>query len=256
MRLFVVAVLVVVLWVAATGVLAQDPAPGWLAYAHAQCPNGTHLTHMEAEWKVGANPQQSDAFFSPWFGSDTTDNLCLIQPVNPWFGSSWSLYTEYYQWSNGYNQNSNQQPANAGDTLHGQLTYLGDTQNAYKLVQTDVTTGATSTQNIPVQQHSSGAYKQYTQLYFVYEKVANCNQYPPDGKVTFENIKVYCSGRQVWPEWTTSWVENVCNMRAHIVNKDTITITWDTQAPNPTSDQFERSNKSRHVLRPAFSKKH
>lgn len=49
-------------------VLAQDPAPGWLGYATASCPPGTKVTHMEAKWKVGANPQPSEAFFSPWFG--------------------------------------------------------------------------------------------------------------------------------------------------------------------------------------------
>lgn len=63
---------------------AQDPAQGWLGYATAQCPEGTKLTLLDAYWKVGATPRNSNSFYSPWFGQDTSDNLNLLQPVNPW----------------------------------------------------------------------------------------------------------------------------------------------------------------------------
>jgi hypothetical protein len=49
---------------------------------------------MDAYWKVGATPRNSGSFYSPWFGSDTTDNLNLIQPVNPWLGNEWQIYNE------------------------------------------------------------------------------------------------------------------------------------------------------------------
>jgi len=32
------------------------------------------------------------------------------------------------------------------------------------------------------------------------------------------------------PKWTTSYVDNVCNCRAHILNSTTIQITWATQS--------------------------
>lgn len=54
---------------------------------------------------------------------DTTDNLNLLQPVNPWFGSApWQMYTEYYQWSDGYNSNSEAQNTNPG--IFTSLIYL------------------------------------------------------------------------------------------------------------------------------------
>ena len=28
----------------------------------------------------------------------TSDNLNLLQPVNPWLGNEWQIYNEYYQW--------------------------------------------------------------------------------------------------------------------------------------------------------------
>jgi hypothetical protein len=38
----------------------------------------------------------------------------------------WNMYTEYYQWSDGYNSNSDSYNVNAGQTLHGVLTYLAN----------------------------------------------------------------------------------------------------------------------------------
>ena len=72
---------------------------------------------LAARAKVGAAPRRSNAFFSPWFGMDPSDNLNLVQPVNPWSGSSWSMYTEYFQWSPVHNSNSPQRDVEAGQTI-------------------------------------------------------------------------------------------------------------------------------------------
>ena len=102
---------------------AQDPANGWIAYAVGEVPAGKgRITSLEMTWKVSENPSRGNAFFSPWFGMDPQDNLNLIQPVNPWGGSSSSMYTEYFQWSPEHNSNSPQEPVSAGQTLHGALT--------------------------------------------------------------------------------------------------------------------------------------
>jgi hypothetical protein len=238
MKLCLVAALLVAV------VVAQDPAPGWLAYATAECPAGTKITGMEAKWLVGANPPSSFAFFSPWFGIDASDNLNLLQPVNPWGGDSWSMYTEYYQWSPSNNQDSNQYQVNAGDQLFGKVVYNGDADQSYTLTQTDVTSGQSSSMTIPVQQDDEGNYKNFTVMYIVYEKVAQCGQYPPDQKVTFSDIKVKCNDALVSPKWTTSYVEDVCNFRAHVVSPSEVTITWDTSVKDPTPEQFARSAKA------------
>ena len=88
---------------AVTTVVAQDPAPGWLGYAMARAyqsnteslqpsaanlpaplpatlppvppTQGARLTYISAKWKVLSNPRNSQSFYSPWFGIDTTDNL-------------------------------------------------------------------------------------------------------------------------------------------------------------------------------------
>ena len=169
---------------------AQDPADGWMAYAVGAIPsNYQRITRMEMTWTVGQNPSPSDSFFSPWFGMDPADNLNLIQPVNPWTSDSWSMYTEYYQWSPEDNSNSDQYSVNAGQTLHGALVYSANS-DSYTLTQTIVETGDSSSQVVQCQ---SG--KKFTIPYVVYEKTFPCSTYPPDQIVTFKNIIVECDGQ-------------------------------------------------------------
>jgi len=241
-------VLLVVLAVLSVSVFAQDPAQGWLGYATATCPPGTKITHIEAKWNVGSNPRPSSAFYSPWFGVDTSDNLNLLQPVNPWLGSGWEIYTEYYQWSPTNNVNSRQYGTKAGNQLYGQITYNGDSAQSYTITQKDTVSGSSSSQVVPVQKNGN-AYKNYTIMYFVYEKVAACADYPAEGIVTFQDISVTCNNVQIAPTWTTSYVENVCNFRAHGINATTVSITWDTSAKDPTPEQFARSKASGHLRR-------
>ena len=102
---------------------AQDPAGGWMAYAVGTVPaETTRITRMQMTWKVGENPTTSSgAFDSPLFGMDPSDNLNLMQPVNPWLGRGWAMYTEYFQWIPEDNSNSEQNDVEAGQTLQGTL---------------------------------------------------------------------------------------------------------------------------------------
>ena len=73
---------------------------------------------------------------------DPSDNLNLIQPVNPWSGSvlrggAWSAYTEYYQWKPTKNSNSDQFTVVSGNTLHGSMVYDAST-DSYTLTQSCV----------------------------------------------------------------------------------------------------------------------
>jgi len=216
----------------ATLVAAKDPANGWMAYAVGAIPaKYERITRLEMTWTVGAEPRHSWAFFSPWFGMDPTDNLNLTQPVNPWSGSRWSMYTEYFQWSPVHNSNSRQYSTKAGHTLHGALVY--DTaRDAYTLTQHNVETGETSSQVVPCQ---SG--KKYTVPYVVYEKVFPCRNYPPDGVVTFRNITAECDGTDCTHDisWAAKVMDANCNMAAHVddyATKREISITWNTSAPS------------------------
>jgi len=83
---------------AAVAATAQDPAEGWLGYAQAVSPTGAgRITFAEAYWVNLQNPVEGGAFWSPWFGVETSDNLNLLQPVNPWVGDSYEIYNEYFQ---------------------------------------------------------------------------------------------------------------------------------------------------------------
>lgn len=168
--------------------------------------------------------------------------------MNPWFGSSWSIYTEYFQWSPENNIDSTQHSVNSGDTLHAVIEYIGNQQ--YRISQTDTTLGKSSSMVVPVQQSSNGGYKNYSIFYIVFEKVADCSDYPPNQKITFNNIVTECDGKKITPDWTTSYVEDVCSFRAHVINPSTVTMTWNVNDKNPTPEQRARSAKSAHRMTP------
>lgn len=213
-------------------VSAQDPATGWMAYAVGSLPfTVERITRLEMTWTVGENAKHSRSFYSPWFGMDPADNLNLIQPVNPWSGRSWSMYTEYYQWSPTYNSNSQQLSVSAGQTLHGSLVYNAD--DSYTLSQTVVETGATSSQVVQCQEG-----KKFTIPYVVYEKTFPCRTYPPDNSVTFRNIIVECDGSDCTQEvsWQAKVKDANCDMTAHVdsaslpTDSNEISITWNVNA--------------------------
>jgi exosome complex RNA-binding protein Csl4 len=215
----------------ASAVLAKDPAPGWLGYAMGVHPTNptARITYIEAYWVVPQNPKVDGCFFSPWFGIETSDNLNLIQPVNPWSARSWSIYNEYYQWSPTHNENSASIPVNAGDIVYGRVTF-NEAQQVYEMYHSDLKSGKSVSMNVGVQKANNGQYKNYTITYFVMEKDCPCDEYPPNDVVTFYNIKVEWEGQQVNPKFTTSYVDNVCDCRAHILNETSVQITWNSAA--------------------------
>lgn len=207
--------------------VAQDPAQGWMAYAVGTNPNATGiLTRVEAKWVVGGTPTNGgSAFYSPWIGIEASDNLNLIQTVNPWVGNGWLAYNEYFQWQPENNINSAQFSVNSGDILHGVMELSPD-KTSYTMTQTDVTTGQNVTTVIPIQKDRSGALKSYTIVYIVFEKTWQCSAYPPEGKVTFYDVIVEYDNQVVAPAWKASVVDQNCDMTAHIEDENTISITW------------------------------
>ena len=209
--------------------MAQDPANGWMAYAVGKVPEGVErITRLEMTWKVGASPRRGNAFFSPWFGMDPSDNDNLIQPVNPWVGDGWEMYTEYFQWRPEHNSNSAQHSVQSGQTLHGSLVYDASS-DAYTLTQEILETGQKSTQVVPCQSD-----KKFTIPYVVYEKAFPCAYYPPDEIVTFTDIVAECDGKDCASqiEWSAkNYDDRHCDMQAHIApGNQNISITWDTSA--------------------------
>jgi hypothetical protein len=206
---------------------AQDPAQGWLAYAVGVYPSATRITSLEAKWVVPDDPKRSGAFFSPWFGIESSDNLNLIQPVNPWLGSSWQIYNEYFQWQPEHNENSDAINVKAGDAVYGKVTYNANT-NAYDMYHSVLSSGKSVNMSVPIQKDSKGNYKLFTIMYFVFEKVCSCDQYPPNNQVTFYDIVAQYDGQTVTPKWNTSYVDDACNNRAHVLNETAIQITWNS----------------------------
>ena len=164
-----------------------------------------------------------------------------LQPVNPWLGSSWAAYIEYFQWSPENNINSNQGTVRPGDILYGNVSLSADGKS-YDSYHSS-SNGWSVRMNVPIQKKNGGQLKDYTILYVVFEKPANCNQYPPEGVVTFTDIRIEWEGKQETPVWTTGIVDDVCNNRAAIVNASTVKITWDTKGVNPDPELIAARQK-------------
>lgn len=211
-------------------VAAQDPASGWLGYAVGSIPNGKErITKLEMTWTVPAQGPRSIAFYAPWFGMDPSDNLNLVQPVNPWSGITrqWSMYTEYFQWSPTRNSNSKTYKVKSGQTLRGSIIY-NEAEDSYLLSHTIIETGDKSTQVVKCQKG-----KKYVIPYVVFEKKFLCSWYPPDGAVTFQNITVECDGEDCSRDvqWEAKVKDDHCNHRAVIdADRNEISLTWDTSA--------------------------
>lgn len=203
-----------------------------MAYAVGAIPSKyERITKLEMTWTVGEAPSRNNAFYSPWFGMDPADNLNLVQPVNPWGGRSWSMYTEYYQWSPSHNSNSRSYSVQAGQTLHGTVEYEASS-DSYLLTQEIVETGAKSSQTVKCQNG-----KKYTIPYVVYEKEWTCKDYPPDDIVTFRNIVVECDGVDCTQNvaWQAKVKDSNCGMAAHVekgsaaTSENEISITWNSR---------------------------
>jgi len=137
------------------------------------------------------------------------------------------------------NFNSDSHDVRPGDTLYGNVTFNPDRQS-YTIYHSS-SDGWSVTNEIPVQQDRSGVYKNYTIFYVVYEKVANCDQYPPDNSVTFTNIRVDYDGVTTSPTWATGVVDEVCSFTAHVVDPKTVSITWDVNGENPPAERVAAS---------------
>ena len=51
----------------------------------------------------------------------------------------------------------------------------------------------------------------------------------------------FCDNKQVTPAWTTAFVEDACKNRATVVDANTIKITWDTKAADPSPELIAAS---------------
>lgn len=218
---------------------AQDPAPGWMAYAKAELPEGAIINTMSMKWRNLDNPSKGGAFYSPWYGMDPSDNLNLIQPVNPWLGSSWVIYCEYFQWSPEHNVNTDQVPTKPGDLIHGTITYNGDSASSYTMKNENVATGQTTQAVIPIQNGPDGKPKKFDLPYIVFEKVWPCEYYPPNDAVTFFDIDVSIKmpdgsiQKNFQPQWSSHVMDANCGMKAVVHNATAVSITWDSSGNTP-----------------------
>lgn len=224
---------------------AQDPAEGWLGYAMAEHERAI-VTRLEVYWQNTDAPKTvSNAFFSPWIGIGTSDRMNIIQCVNPWVGSQWESYTEYFQYDPERNKNSISHVTYPGDTFHSVIEYKerrfngsNVTANFYHVRHSDLTQHWTVESRVEVQRTNATGrleYKRYTSAYFAFSTLnasMDCGLYPADGSIRFYNISLWFDDREVkYPRWKTSFYNDSCHNRASLDptrDNDTVVISWNT----------------------------
>jgi len=208
-------------------VRAQDPSPDWLAYAKATIPTNGTVSHISAKWVVPQFPKQDSGNFQVWFGIEASDNLNAIQPVLSWQKTHWEIYAEYFQVEPEKDVLTETHAVKPGDVLSGSID-ITSKRDAY-FVKFENLSGDKWSVNttIPIQV-VNGVLKSYTIAYFVLEQRWECQYYSTSNVVTFYDIVVEYDTVPVIPEWTTSFVQDVCDCRAHILNSKSVQITWNS----------------------------
>ena len=154
-----------------------------------------------------------------------------------------SFPLRYFQWSPENNINSKQHDVAPGDELYGSITYE-PASNSYVIYHNSSDGWSVSTP-IPIQRDARGGYKNYSIAYFVYEKVAPCGDYGADEAVVFTDVQIRWDDAPLQAVWSTAFVEDVCNFRAHVVDPSTaggiVNITWSTKGREPTAEAVAAS---------------
>ena len=230
----------------------HDPSPTWLSYAKASCPQGQRITSFTAQWVVPPKPKshraQENGFFCPWVGIETTDNRNLLQSVNGFFvgqhenNGEWHQNGEAYQWPDYNNTNSKMKRTASGHIFKAAMTMDAEGghrsnpahyKQSYTITSKDATYDAGTTLNIDVPHNgyndTEPGFKNYTIAYVVFEHGNNrCSDYPTSEKMTFNELKVECNGQETPMVWNTSYVQDHCQFRTHVVDNQTVSMTWNT----------------------------
>ncbi len=178
----------------------------WVASAFYQ--TGTPLGRIVASWKVPQNPTnvaQQTVYFFPGI---TTDYPAILQPVlayrgydNAWDLSSWNCCKDGTVWQ------SDTIAAKTGDQIVGD-TYATCNNlrpcSSWNIDTRNLTSGqsvrlsTTYYGNLSISSAVAGALEVYS--------IDSCDQYPPDGSITFDDIGVYdYKLRRVHsPPWTSN----------------------------------------------------
>ena len=80
----------------------------------------------------------------------SSDNLDLLQPVNPWTGNGWSAYDEEFLWNGMRNRNSRAISASAGDVMFARV-YFNEKEQTYTASQANMNTGEIVNMTVPVE---------------------------------------------------------------------------------------------------------
>jgi len=211
--------------------MAADPSGGWLSYAVYEAPDPTDIiTKLSATMVVPKKPYSPNGSPAFWFGTQTQHgDGALIQPIMAkWLGDGFYMFQEIFDWTDENDKQSKAIKVQPGDVIAAEVSYV-KMLNLYTMNMTNQNNGDVSNFHykiLPKQKATESV------GYFVLEHQPDeCNQLPPNGKVTWTNIQVEVNNKLV-PNatWTAKQEQPACHSKAVVTDSSTISITWGSVA--------------------------
>jgi len=200
--------------------------PAWKTWAQYQ--NTELISSLTGYWTVPPQPTSSDSqilYF--WNGVEPTDNSEVLQPVLQWGytpaggGDFWGVAS----WFVSANFGSVVSPlvdSSPNDVIKGYN--FRQANGTWTINGTDTNTAQSAVISYTPDESD------YSYAYEVLEAytLSGCDDYPPTGEVTFDQILVEVDGKPVKPTWQTMTKDTTCNEQTVVVSPTEVKITFNT----------------------------
>jgi len=196
---------------------------GWIAYAEGPG-NGQDITSFYASWVVPTDPvgTQSDPTNFFFTGLIPLGNS-IIQPVLQWGRSEagwsptgWGIASWYVIGSSNAVY-STLLDVKSGDTINGTMEM--STEGTW-YIGTSVQGSAPTY----IMQSGLGVMELACVTLEAYNVIA-CNDYPPDGSITFTDLRMNCAGQPCDPTLYVTVSKTDCNQAVQVSTSE-VTISW------------------------------
>eukprot|EP00937_MAST-01D_sp_MAST-1D-sp2_P003109 g3109.t1 len=210
--------------------LADDPAGSWLSYARYDAAASSTITALNTSWTVPAQPETPFGSNAPgwWFGvMDKDGNGALVQPILAYgyTGNHYSIFNACFDWTDGsWHTSDETYTVQSGDKITSSVTYNADA-NSYTMLITSEQLGKTVKMDYALEKRQTET--ESSAVFVLEHQPRNCDAYPTDGSMSFDDIYVEVDGKAVAnPQWQALQEQPACDSKAIVKDSKTIQFTW------------------------------
>lgn len=133
------------------------------------------------------------------------------------------MFHEIFDWTDMHDSASKHVTVKAGEVITAAVDFKAS-DNSYEMSMSSSSGGSIS-YNYPLR---SAQKTSESVGYFVLEhQPGNCDEYPPNGKVTWTDIKIEVDGDTAGAKWEAKQEQPACSSKVTVVDQSTIELTWE-----------------------------